>query len=114
MDVKAIVLFDRLAIRIAAVIYPARGIPVAIRVDHHIVVEQKQEGVVAFVIAIQLVRLLFGNEPALVLDDALAFRDWPAGEDAFAVDLRTAHDDDRTLAGGFAGLTRLLRLARFY
>src|SRR5438128_809252 len=98
MDIETIVFFDGFAIRIAAVIDPARGIAAAIRIHDHAVIEQKQECVIAFVTAIQLVSLGFGYYPALVLDDAFAFRNRPPRKYTLTVNTRTPHDNRRRAA----------------
>src|SRR5690606_28899255 len=62
-----------LAVRIAAVVDPARDVAADVRVDHVMVVEREQEGVAVFVlVAVFLVDLVVGTQLAAVLDDALA------------------------------------------
>src|SRR5690606_12430027 len=76
-----------LAVRIAAVVDPARDVAADVRVDHVMVVEREQEGVAVFVlVAVFLVDLVVGTQLAAVLDDALALPDRRDGEDAVAVD----------------------------
>src|SRR5690606_11061920 len=76
-----------LAVRIAAVVDPARDVAADVRVDHVMVVEREQEGVGVFVlVAVFLVELVVGKQLAAVLDDALALPDRRDGVVAVAVD----------------------------
>src|SRR5688572_241497 len=83
-----------LAVRIAAVIDPARAIAFVVSVDHVLVVEREQEGVAAVdVAAVAGVDFLVGPAPALVLVQSFALGDRCDGEHAIAVDGGTAGDD---------------------
>src|SRR6201991_4757704 len=84
----------RLAVRVAAVVDPARRIAVAVAVDDEALVEGEQEGMAGLAtVAILLVGLGMGDAIALVFDDLVAGLDGRGGEDAVSVDGGTSCGD---------------------
>ncbi len=95
--VAVLVFLDHgLAVRLAAVVDPARVIAFVVGIDHPVVVEGEQEGVAAFDVAAVIgINIAVAAQQALVLDHALALLDRGHGEHAVAMD------------GGLAGLDLL-------
>ena len=92
--VAFILVGQRLAIRLAAVVDPARDVATVVGIDHVIVVEGKQKGVAGFVlIGVLGIHVCMATQQALVLDDSFAFFDRRDGEYAIAMDGRAAGGD---------------------
>ncbi|MNI75234.1 hypothetical protein D3C73_1313680 [compost metagenome] len=86
----------RLAVRVAAVVDPARVVALVVGIDHPVIVEGEQEGMAAFHIATVIgIDIAVAAQQALVLDHALALLDRGHGKHTVAVD------------GGLAGLDLL-------
>ena len=87
MDEQASIVFDRLAVRIATVIDPPRGIPLHARIDHRTVGEFEYERMVRIcrIAERPFARDFHRRACAAILDDAGAFADWFGGKNAFAV-----------------------------
>src|SRR3989304_6778777 len=92
-NVDAVLVIHGLAIGRAAVVDPAGTVALGGGIDHHAVIERKQKRMRAVIFGIALVRLLFGQALALVLDQPGAGRDARGGEYAFAMNAGTAHDE---------------------
>src|SRR4249919_1666150 len=84
----------RLAVGLATVVDPARGVAAVVGVDHVVVVEGEEERVATVRgSGVSGIDFRMGAALALVLDDALALGDWQLGENAVAVDGGFAGDD---------------------
>src|SRR5215207_5279673 len=92
LDEDALAIVDRLAVRRAGVIDEARIVPLHRRVDHRLVVDGEEEGVVAvhLLVVVALVRRAPGDALPNVLDDAGALLDRANGECSGALDRRGA------------------------
>src|SRR5690606_12264044 len=91
LDEDAAVLVHRLAVRFARVVDPARVVAAPAAVDHRLVVDGEEEGVVRLDVVVVAAVGLFPTDPfAPVLDQARALGDAARGEHALAVDLRAA------------------------
>src|SRR4051794_11005205 len=92
LDVDALLVVDRFAVRRATVVDETRVVAADGGVDHHRPADAEQEGVMTphAGIVIPLVGFLMGDAFSDVLDDARAFLDRPSGEGATSLDLRAA------------------------
>src|SRR5690606_20961713 len=91
LDEDAAVLVHRLAVRVARVVDPAGIVAAPAAVDHRLVINGEEEGVVRLDVVVVAAVGLFPTDPfAPVLDQARALGDAARGEHALAVDLRAA------------------------
>ena len=86
-DVDAVILFIGLAVGVAAVIDPARGVAAMQGVNHLVFVHMEVKGMVGVggVVRVPILRLIPADDLAHVFKQGLAFGNVLQGENAFAV-----------------------------
>src|SRR5688500_18974553 len=97
VDEDPVVLDDRLGVRVAGVVDEPRDVPAPPPVDHRVLVEGEEEGVVAPHVPLDVAALTLvgGHALAGVFDDALAPADAARREHAAPLDLRPADFDGK-------------------